>query len=67
MRAHANKVGNFDRAFKGGAKSFLFKGINGRWREVLTTGELRGYRHRIEELLTPEAAPGLEVGYVRER
>ena len=41
MRADADKVGNFERAFEGGAKSFLFKGVNGRWREVLTEGELR--------------------------
>ena len=62
MRADADKVGNFDRAFEGGAKSFLFKGINGRWREVLTEGELRRYRHRVRESLAPEAAFWLEHG-----
>ncbi len=62
MRADADKVGNFERAFEGGAKSFLFKGVNGRWREVLTEGELRRYRHRVEELLAPEAARWLEHG-----
>jgi len=53
MRADADKVGNFDRAFEVGAKSFLFKGINGRWREVFTTGEHRGYRHRVCPWLAP--------------
>lgn len=62
MRADPGKVGNFERAFEGGAGSFLFKGTNGRWREVLTKGELRRYRHRVEELLTPEAASWLEHG-----
>jgi aryl sulfotransferase len=62
MRADADKVGNFDRAFEGGAKSFLFRGANGRWREVLTEDELRRYRHRVEELLAPEAAHWLEHG-----
>ena len=53
MRADADKVCNFDRAFEVGAKSFLFKGINGRWREVFTTGEHRGYRHRVCPWLAP--------------
>jgi aryl sulfotransferase len=62
MRAEADKVGNFDRVFEGGAQSFLFKGTNGRWREVLTEAELQRYRHRVEELLAPEAAYWLEHG-----
>jgi aryl sulfotransferase len=62
MRADADKVGNFERAFEGGAESFLFKGVNGRWRDVLTEGELQRYRHRVEELLAPEAAHWLEHG-----
>ncbi len=65
MRADADKVGDFDRAFEGGAKSFLFKGTNGRWLEVLTEEELRRYRRRIEEFLTPEAARWLEHGLSR--
>jgi aryl sulfotransferase len=62
MRADADKVGNFRRVFEGGAKSFLFKGTNGRWHEVLTAGELRRYRDRLEDLLVPEAAGWLEHG-----
>jgi len=61
MRADPDKVGNF-RGFEGGAKSFLFRGTNGRWREVLAEGELRRYRHRLEDLLVPEAAYWLEHG-----
>ena len=62
MRADADKVGNCDRAFEGGAESLLFKGVNGRWQEVLTEGELQRYRHRVEELLAAEAAYWLEHG-----
>lgn len=62
MRSDADRVGNFDRVFEGGAASFLFKGTNGRWREVLTEDELQRYRRRSGELMTPEAAFWLEHG-----
>jgi aryl sulfotransferase len=62
MRADADKVGDFQRIFEGGAESFLFKGTNGRWREVLTEDELKRYQDRVEELLAPEAAYWLEHG-----
>jgi aryl sulfotransferase len=62
MREDADKVGNFQRLFEGGAESFLFKGANGRWRGVLTEGELQRYQDRVQELLAPEAANWLEHG-----
>jgi aryl sulfotransferase len=62
MRADADKVGDFQRFFEGGAESFLFRGTNGRWRKVLTEGELQRYQDRVEELLAPEAAYWLEHG-----
>jgi aryl sulfotransferase len=62
MREDADKVGNFQRHFEGGAKAFFFQGTNGRWRGVLTEGELQRYQDRVEELLTPEAAHWLEHG-----
>jgi aryl sulfotransferase len=62
MREDADKVGDFQRVFEGGAESFFFKGTNGRWREVLTEGELQRYQDRVEELLAPEAAHWLEHG-----
>jgi len=62
MRENSGKVGDFERVFEGGAKSFLFKGTNGRWREVLTEAELYRYHRRVEELLSPEAARWLEHG-----
>ncbi|SRR6266508_6237575 len=62
MRAEANKVGNFERNYEGGAQSFLFRGTNGRWRDVLTEGELQRYQQRVDELLPLEAAHWLEHG-----
>jgi aryl sulfotransferase len=62
MREDADKVGNFQRLFEGGAEAFFFQGTNGRWRGVLTEGELQHYQDRVEELLTPEAAHWLEHG-----
>ena len=62
MREDADKVGDFQRIFEGGAESFLFKGTNGRWREMLTEDELQRYRDRVEEVLVPEAAHWLEHG-----
>ncbi len=66
MRADSGRIGDFERNFEGGAKSFLFKGTNGRWRDVLTEGELRRYHRRVEELLAPEAAGWLEQGLLDE-
>jgi aryl sulfotransferase len=61
MKANGERVGSFWN-FAGGAQSFLFKGTNGRWRDVLTPDELEAYRKRVAELLPPEAALWLERG-----
>jgi aryl sulfotransferase len=62
MREDAENIGDFQRLFEGGAESFLFKGTNGRWRGMLTEGELQRYQDRVEELLAPEAAHWVEHG-----
>jgi aryl sulfotransferase len=62
MRREVDKIGNFERRFVGGAQSFLFRGSNGRWRDVLTEGELQRYQQRVDELLPPEAAHWFEHG-----
>jgi len=61
MKARADEIGSFWN-FAGGAQSFLFKGTNGRWRDVLTPAELDAYRQRVAELLPPDAATWLERG-----
>jgi len=62
MQARSAEIGDFQRFFDGGAKSFLFKGTNGRWRDVLTPDELAAYASRLAEVLPPAAARWLEGG-----
>lgn len=62
MRARSEEIGPFDQVFEGGAQSFLYKGTNGRWREVLRPEELSAYTQRVAEFLSPEAALWHEQG-----
>ncbi len=48
--------------WKGGAATFLNKGINGRWRGVLTPSELEQYDAACERSLTPDCRAWLEKG-----
>jgi len=48
--------------WEGGAKTFIHKGSNGRWRDVLTTGELAQYDALCDKALTPECRNWLENG-----
>jgi len=61
MKANGERIGTFWH-FDGGAQSFLFKGTNGRWRDVLTPAELDAYEKRVGEILPPDAAEWLERG-----
>jgi len=51
-------------AFKGGTDSFMFKGSNGRWREVFEAEDLELYDKARSQLLTPECARWLEKGWL---
>ena len=62
MRDGEARVGALDMVFKGGLKSFVFKGTNGRWRDVLTADELAAYDRRVREALPSECAAWLEHG-----
>lgn len=62
MRSRGSEIGPFEIAFEGGAQGFLFKGTNGRWRDVLTPDELSAYAKRVGEMLSPEAGTWLEHG-----
>jgi aryl sulfotransferase len=53
-----------DHAFRGGAQTFMNKGVNGRWRGVLTDAELEQCRAAVERELTPDCAAWLEHGGV---
>jgi aryl sulfotransferase len=61
MRERGDEIGSFV-LFEGGAQRFLFKGSNGRWRDVLTQDELAAYATRVAEVLPADAAAWLEHG-----
>ncbi len=62
MRSRGSEIGDFERLFEGGAESFIFKGTNGRWRDVLTPQEIEAYASRVAELLPPAGADWLGGG-----
>jgi aryl sulfotransferase len=62
MRGADKKVGDFDRAFEGGIEGFIFKGTNGRWRDVLDEDDLSAYRRKVAEVLPEDAARWVEFG-----
>lgn len=48
--------------FRDGARTFFYKGTNGRWRDVLTEADLELYEAAAERELTPECRAWLERG-----
>ncbi|HEY2388075.1 MAG TPA: sulfotransferase domain-containing protein [Candidatus Binatia bacterium] len=62
MREGVARIGAVDMMFEGGLKTFVFKGTNGRWRDVLTVEELAAYERRVAERLTPECAAWMQHG-----
>ncbi len=63
MRQRTQEGGDIP-IFKEGAKTFFFKGKNGRWRDVLSENELAMYETTKSQVLTPECARWLEQGRV---
>lgn len=59
MKSRPDEIAPFDRLFVGGADSFLYKGTNGRWRDVLTDDEVEAYERRAAEILSPDAVAWL--------
>jgi aryl sulfotransferase len=63
MRQNAERLmPEADQAFQGGATTFLFRGTNGRWAEVLSPEELALYAATAAQVLTPPCAAWLEQG-----
>lgn len=62
MRDHTEMTGDFEMGFEGGNKGFIFKGTNGRWRDVLTRDELDAYDRKASEHLSEEALAWVEKG-----
>ncbi len=53
---------DLDNGFIGGAQTFIHKGTNGRWREVLSEEDLLLYKAAVLRELSPDCADWLETG-----
>jgi aryl sulfotransferase len=63
MKAHANDVTPMSGAiFEGGGQTFINKGTNGRWRDVLTADDVAAYERRALAELGPDCARWLAEG-----
>ncbi len=63
MKANADHVAPLGGAiFEGGGAAFINKGVNGRWRDVLTQGDIADYEQMALEKLGPECARWLQTG-----
>jgi len=49
-------------SWQGGAKTFINKGINGRWKEILSPDELTLYDLACDKVLSPDCRDWLENG-----
>jgi aryl sulfotransferase len=63
MKANAAKMSPLGGAiFEDGAQAFINKGVNGRWKDVLSTEESAAYEAMAVEKLGPECARWLATG-----
>jgi len=46
----------FNDLFEGGLKNFVYKGTNGRWRDILTAEDIQKYEKVVSENMTPDCA-----------
>jgi len=65
MKANASKSVPLGGAFwDGGATTFIHKGINGRWHDLLSDDEISAYEQRAEKELGEECAHWLATGEI---
>jgi aryl sulfotransferase len=62
MRELAMRNERMKTVFKGGGATFINKGTNGRWRDLLTADDLAKFAAVVAQNLTPECARWLETG-----
>jgi len=63
MKANAEKMAPLGGAiFEGGAGTFINKGVNGRWRDVLSAEDSLAYERMAVEKLGPDCARWLATG-----
>jgi aryl sulfotransferase len=66
MKANAIKSVPLGGAFwEGGAETFIHKGTNGRWRDVLSAEQTMNYEQRAESELGPDCAHWFATGELR--
>ena len=64
MKAHAKQVAPLGGSFwDGGAKTFIHKGTNGRWRDELTADDCRRYEGTAQRELGDDCAHWLATGH----
>lgn len=63
MKEHADSLSeHFKDLFEGGLRNFIYKGTNGRWRDVLSPEEIEKYENAARSNLTLECAEWLASG-----
>lgn len=55
MKQRSDEIGDFDRLFIGGADAFLYKGTNGRWRDLLDADEVAAFDEQSRQRLPVDA------------
>ena len=57
MKENADALSSiFDKLFKGGLTNFIYKGTNGRWRDILSPEDIEAYERVVSEKMTPDCA-----------
>ena len=51
-----------DMVFKNGVNDFIYKGINGRWLDLLTSADIEKYERLVKQKLSPDCAHWLATG-----
>ena len=62
MHREAEKYSPPPEMLLGGARSFIYKGENGRWRDVFSPEELAQYKQVVARQMTPDAARWMTEG-----
>ena len=66
MKANAEMSAPFGGSiFEGGAKTFMNKGMNGRWKDVLLPEDIEQYEHVAREKLGVDCAYWLSTGMLQ--
>ncbi len=67
MKEHASEViAKIEWFWEGGGKTFIHKGTNGRWRDVLIPADIRKYEAAVKENLAPDCVSWLATGQLPE-